>query len=148
MLLVTNLELVINLSINLVTSESPTENAQRFLILFSSLQFLPTRYVVIPLTGVSILLGMVLLSGGCPGVIAPHLNVFVRVDDPNPSDELRLSMGQAISEPIFPEEIGRPEGVEKIATVITAFLYPIVHTVYRIELFRFLPFFDYFKWCW
>mgnify|MGYP001259896539 CR=1 FL=1 len=55
------------------------------------------------------------LSGGCPGVIAPHLNVFVRVDDPNPSDELRLSMGQAISAPIFPEEIGRPEGVEKIA---------------------------------
>ena len=37
------------------------------------------------------------------------------------------------------------KGLKKIATVITAFMHPIVHTVYRIELFRFLPFFDYFK---
>ncbi len=57
----------------------------------------------------------VALSGGCPGVIAPHLNVFVKVDDPHPSDEPRLSIGRAISEPILPEEIGRPGGVEKIA---------------------------------
>ena len=55
------------------------------------------------------------LSGGCPGVIAPHLNAFVEVDDPSPSDEPRLSIGRAISAPILPEEIGRPEGVEKIA---------------------------------
>lgn len=55
------------------------------------------------------------LSGGCPGIIAPHLNVFGRVDDPNPSDELRIAVGSAISEPIAPEEIGRPEGVAKIA---------------------------------
>ena len=55
------------------------------------------------------------LSGGCPGFIAPHLNVFAKVDDPNPSDEPRLVVGTAISEAIFPEEIGRPEGVRKIA---------------------------------
>lgn len=55
------------------------------------------------------------LSGGCPGFIAPHLNVFVRVQDDNPSDELRLAVGTAISEPILPEDIGRPAGVEKMA---------------------------------
>ena len=55
------------------------------------------------------------LSGGCPGFIAPHLNVFAKVDDPNPSDEPRLVVGTAISEAILPEDIGRPEGVRKIA---------------------------------
>lgn len=55
------------------------------------------------------------LSGGCPGIIAPHINVFMRKDDDRPSDALRMTVGIAISEKVLPEEIGRLEGVEKIA---------------------------------
>ena len=56
------------------------------------------------------------LSGGCPGVISPHINVFARVDDPDPDPEAeRLAMGIAMSEAIAPEDIGRPAGVEKVA---------------------------------
>jgi cyanuric acid amidohydrolase len=58
------------------------------------------------------------LSGGCPGVIAPHINVFMRTRDDNPSDQSRLAVGIAISEKILPEDIGRPEGVEKIAASV------------------------------
>ena len=45
---------------------------------------------------------------------------------------------------LFLQKMSR-QGIEKIAMVITAFMYPIVYSVYRIELFQFLPFFDYFK---
>ena len=56
------------------------------------------------------------LSGGCDGIIAPHINVYARVDDDGSAgDEERLTVGIAISEAIPPEEIGRPAGVEKIA---------------------------------
>ncbi len=56
------------------------------------------------------------LSGGCPGIIAPHLNVFLEVEDPDPDPEAeRLAIGIAFSEPILPEEIGRPAGVEKVS---------------------------------
>ena len=56
------------------------------------------------------------LSGGCPGIIAPHLNVFARIEDPDPDPEAeRLAVGIAMSEPIAPEDIGRPAGVEKVA---------------------------------
>ncbi len=56
------------------------------------------------------------LSGGCPGIIAPHLNVFANVEDATPDPEAeRLAVGIAMSAPIAPEDIGRPAGVEKVA---------------------------------
>ena len=56
------------------------------------------------------------LSGGCPGIIAPHLNIFANVEDPDPDPEAeRLAVGIAMSAPIAPEDIGRPAGVEKVA---------------------------------
>lgn len=54
-------------------------------------------------------------SGGCDGVITPHAVVFAEVPTPDDStDEPRLSMGIAMSEPILPEDIGRPAMVEKV----------------------------------
>src|SRR3989442_1548732 len=59
------------------------------------------------------------LSGGCDGVISPHINVFARVAEDDISratkDELRLTVGFAVSAKILPEEIGRPPMVEKVA---------------------------------
>ncbi len=59
------------------------------------------------------------LSGGCDGVISPHLNVFARVPDSSVSaaskQELRLAVGVIVTEPILPEEIGRIDMVEKVA---------------------------------
>ena len=56
------------------------------------------------------------LSGGCPGIIAPHLNIFANVEDSDPDPEAeRLAVGIAMSAPIAPEDIGRPAGVEKVA---------------------------------
>ena len=55
-------------------------------------------------------------SGGCDGVISPHMTVFAKVDGPaEPADEKRLAVGFAVSEPIFPEEIGRLPMVDKVA---------------------------------
>src|ERR671923_349334 len=59
------------------------------------------------------------LSGGCDGVISPHYNIFARVPDDDFSkatkDELRLTVGFAVSERILPEEIGRVPVVGKVA---------------------------------
>lgn len=59
------------------------------------------------------------LSGGCDGVISPHMNVFARVPEDATSaasrDDLRLTVGVTVSEPILPEEIGRIAMVEKVA---------------------------------
>lgn len=60
----------------------------------------------------------VVWSGGCDGVIAPHMTVFAEVDDPPADDSLsepRLTVGIAMSEQIMPEEIGRLGMVEKVA---------------------------------
>ncbi len=61
----------------------------------------------------------IVLSGGCDGVISPHLNVFARVPDSSVSaaskQELRLAVGVIVTEPILPEEIGRIDMVEKVA---------------------------------
>lgn len=62
------------------------------------------------------------LSGGCDGVISPHMNVFVRVPDGAVSEaskkELRLTVGMTVSEKILPEEIGRLPMVEKVAAAV------------------------------
>ena len=54
-------------------------------------------------------------SGGCDGVITPHATVFARSGEGGPPHEKRLALGTAISDPILPEDIGRPAMVEKMA---------------------------------
>lgn len=59
-------------------------------------------------------------SGGCDGVIAPHVTLFARTSAPGNPDLSRLAIGAAISEHIFPEDIGRPAMIEKIAAGVRA----------------------------
>src|ERR1700681_3308552 len=49
------------------------------------------------------------LSGGCPGVITPHIAVVTRewVEVPETGEENRLVVGRAGSDPMAPEEVGR-----------------------------------------
>ncbi|MDV3222403.1 ring-opening amidohydrolase [Intrasporangium sp.] len=56
-------------------------------------------------------------SGGTDGVISPHATIFATVpaDKAEPSDDLRLTVGFAMSEPIKPEEIGYTAMIEKVA---------------------------------
>lgn len=53
-------------------------------------------------------------SGGTDGVISPHATIFATVDA-EPSDESRLTVGYAMSEPILPEEIGFTAMIKKVA---------------------------------
>jgi cyanuric acid amidohydrolase len=59
------------------------------------------------------------LSGGCPGVITPHIAVvtrqWVEVPDGDKSGEKRLVVGRAGSDPIAPEEVGRMGQIQKVA---------------------------------
>ena len=58
------------------------------------------------------------LSGGCPGVITPHIAAVTRewVDEPDLKDgDKRLVVGRAGSEPIAPEEVGRMGMIRKVA---------------------------------
>jgi len=59
-------------------------------------------------------------SGGTDGVISPHATIFATVDPATvePSDEPRLTVGMALSEPILPEEIGRMGMVDKVADAV------------------------------
>ena len=56
-------------------------------------------------------------SGGTDGVLSPHATIFATVDPAKApkTDEPRLSVGVAMSEPILPEDIGRPAMIEKVA---------------------------------
>ena len=58
-------------------------------------------------------------SGGTDGVLTPHATVFARVpgegDGEARGEELRLSVGVAMSDVILPEHIGRPEMVATVA---------------------------------
>jgi ring-opening amidohydrolase-like protein len=54
-------------------------------------------------------------SGGCDGVIAPHVTLFARRGGPGEAGLSRLAIGAAISDEILPEDIGRPAMIEKIA---------------------------------
>ena len=56
-------------------------------------------------------------SGGTDGVLSPHATVFAYAPEGRyaPIDEPRVSVGVAMSEPILPEDIGRPAMVEKVA---------------------------------
>src|SRR5690349_24404010 len=55
-------------------------------------------------------------SGGTDGIISPHATIFATVpaDAAEQSDDLRLTVGFAMSEPILPEEIGFTGMVEKV----------------------------------
>jgi barbiturase len=59
-------------------------------------------------------------SGGTDGVISPHATVFATLpaDRAEPSDDLRLTVGFAMSEPILPEEIGYGGMISKVAEAV------------------------------
>ncbi len=59
------------------------------------------------------------LSGGCPGVITPHIAAITRevveVSDERAGDDKRLVVGRAGSDAITPEEVGRMGQIRKVA---------------------------------
>jgi cyanuric acid amidohydrolase len=59
-------------------------------------------------------------SGGTDGVISPHATIFATVPPSEvvPSDEPRLTVGFAMSEPLLPEEIGRTPMITKVAAAV------------------------------
>src|SRR5258707_9413618 len=59
-------------------------------------------------------------SGGCDGVITPHATVFARTAKTGPASKSRLTIGTAMSVELFPEDIGRPAMVEKVADAVKA----------------------------
>jgi cyanuric acid amidohydrolase len=63
-----------------------------------------------------------ILSGGCYGVIAPHVTViaveWVETEPAALPGESRLILGRAHSEAILPEEVGRMGQVRKVATAV------------------------------
>jgi cyanuric acid amidohydrolase len=65
-----------------------------------------------------------ILSGGTPGVLTPHLAVVTRqtvdIESDGASDGARLVVGRASSADIEPEEIGRMPQIRKVATAVDA----------------------------
>ncbi|MGI8577708.1 MAG: ring-opening amidohydrolase [Nocardioidaceae bacterium] len=59
-------------------------------------------------------------SGGTDGVISPHATIFATLpaQDAEPSDELRLTVGHAMSDRIYPEDIGRAAMITKVADAV------------------------------
>ena len=59
-------------------------------------------------------------SGGTDGIISPHATIFATVpaESAEQSDELRLTVGFAMSEPILPEEIGYTGMITKVADAV------------------------------
>ena len=59
------------------------------------------------------------LSGGCPGVITPHIVAVTRewvdVPDEGARADKRLVVGRAGSDPMSPEEVGRMGQLRKVA---------------------------------
>lgn len=56
-------------------------------------------------------------SGGTDGVLSPHATIFATVpaEGAERTDQPRLTVGYAMSEPLLPEEIGRRGMIEKVA---------------------------------
>jgi cyanuric acid amidohydrolase len=77
-----------------------------------------SKFVGIPLEDVAKQVIFV-LSGGCPGVITPHIAVvtreWVEAPDSDSKDDKRLVVGRAGSEPMPPEEVGRMGQIRKVA---------------------------------
>jgi barbiturase len=59
-------------------------------------------------------------SGGCDGVITPHATVFARNRETGFESKSRLAIGTAMSAELLPEDIGRPEMVQKVADGVKA----------------------------
>lgn len=61
-------------------------------------------------------------SGGTDGIISPHATIFATVDPAKvaKTDEPRLTVGFAMSEPIKPEEIGYLGMIKKVAAGVKA----------------------------
>jgi barbiturase len=64
-------------------------------------------------------------SGGTDGIISPHATVFATVDPSSElaqegREELRLTVGYAMSEQLLPEEIGYTAMIRKVAAGVTA----------------------------
>jgi ring-opening amidohydrolase-like protein len=59
-------------------------------------------------------------SGGTDGVLSPHATVFATVPDEaaEKTDEPRLTVGFAMSETLYPEDIGRVAMVSKVADAV------------------------------
>src|SRR5499427_8591527 len=59
-------------------------------------------------------------SGGTDGVISPHATVFATLPSGSTpaTDEPRLSIGFAMSEPLLPEDIGRSAMITKVADAV------------------------------
>src|SRR5437899_6097940 len=59
------------------------------------------------------------LSGGCPGVITPHIAAvtreWVEMPEGRPSNDKRLVVGRAGSDAMAPEEVGRMGQIRKVA---------------------------------
>jgi len=66
----------------------------------------------------------IVLSGGCYGVISPHVTAITRewieVDDGAVPSAPALVIGRSYSEPILPEEIGRMGQIRKVAAAVRA----------------------------
>ncbi|MDX6366563.1 MAG: barbiturase [Nocardioidaceae bacterium] len=61
-------------------------------------------------------------SGGTDGVISPHATVFATVPDDvaEKTDEPRLTVGYAMSDTLYPEDIGRVAMISKVADAVKA----------------------------
>ena len=59
-------------------------------------------------------------SGGTDGVLSPHATVFATIpaEQATTTDEPRLTVGFAMSEPLLPEEIGRVPMITKVAAAV------------------------------
>jgi barbiturase len=59
-------------------------------------------------------------SGGTDGVISPHATVFATVPDDiaEKTDEPRLTVGYAMSDTLYPEDIGRVAMISKVADAV------------------------------
>jgi cyanuric acid amidohydrolase len=59
-------------------------------------------------------------SGGTDGVLSPHATIFATVpaDAAEKTDEPRLTVGFAMSETLFPEDIGRVAMISKVADAV------------------------------
>jgi len=77
-----------------------------------------SRFLDIPVSDVAKQVIFV-LSGGCPGVISPHIAVVTRewieVADAEANQDKRLVVGRAGSQAMPPEEVGRMGQIQKVA---------------------------------
>jgi cyanuric acid amidohydrolase len=62
----------------------------------------------------------IILSGGCSGIIAPHVTLILEsvVDRPTPPSDPRLALGTGRTAPIAADEIGRMGQVHKVAEAV------------------------------